>query len=465
MTLRRRLALACGGAVALVVVLGSLVAYGLVRENMLDEVDSSLRAAATAFGEMPPLPTEGGLPVKPALEAPAVEVQLVPAEGPIVVPLRPGQPLPDRVRRAPESALPPGAERHTAVLPAGAAARAVAEGRREAFFENRMIEGVHARVYTAPATSGGAVQVARPLTEMDEVLANLRIGLGLLAALGIMLAAFLGRVVARRAVQPVAELTATAEHVAATQDLSRRIAAQGRDELARLAGAFNTMLAKLEVSRSSQRQLVADASHELRTPLTSLRTNLEVLADADRLPDVDRERLRADLVAQLEDLTDLVGDLVDLAREEEPAAGGAEDLRLDELVTGAVERASRQSPAVRYALDAEPTVVHAVPARLERAVANLLENAAKFGGEPGPVEVRVADGEVTVRDHGHGFREEDLPHVFDRFYRSPEARRLPGSGLGLAIVRQIAEAHGGCVCAERAEGGGALLRLRLSSSS
>jgi two-component system sensor histidine kinase MprB len=351
------------------------------------------------------------------------------------------------------------------VLPAGAAARAVAEGRREAFFENRMIGGVHARVYTAPATTGSAVQVARPLTEVDEVLTNLRVGLGALAALGIVLAAFLGRVVARTAVQPVAELTATAEHVAATQDLSRRIVADGRDELARLAGAFNTMLAKLEVSRSAQRQLVADASHELRTPLTSLRTNLEVLADADRLSDVDRERLRADLVAQLEDLTDLVGDLVDLAREEEPAATEAEDLRLDELVTGAVERASRQSPAVRFELDAEPTVVHAVPARLERAVANLLENAAKFGGGSGPVEVRVADGAVTVRDHGPGFREEDLPHVFDRFYRSPGARRLPGSGLGLAIVRQIAEAHGGRVCAEPAEGGGALLRLRLSSSS
>ena len=466
MTLRRRLALACGAAVALVVVLGSIVAYGLVRANMLEEIDASLREAAASFTQLPPMPEPRLVPERRPLEAPAVEVQLVPAQGPVIVPFREG----DQLRPAPEPAgggAPlDGPGPHRAVLPAGEDVRAVAEGRRDAFFANRTVEGVRTRLYTAPAAAmGGAVQVGRSLTEVDDVLGNLRIGLGLLAAVGIVMAALLGRIVARTAVQPVAELTATAEHVSATQDLSRRIATQGRDELARLAGAFNAMLAKLEASRSAQRQLVADASHELRTPLTSLRTNLEVLADADRLPVADRERLRADLVAQLEDLTDLVGDLVDLAREEEPAATDAEDVRLDELVSGAVERASRQAPAVRFELDAEPTIVRAAPARLERAVANLLENAAKFGGDAGPVEVRVSSGEVTVRDHGPGIREEDLEHVFDRFYRSPDARRLPGSGLGLAIVRQIAEAHGGRVSAERAEGGGALLRLRLSSTS
>ena len=458
MTLRRRLALACGAAVALVVVLGSVVAYGLVRDNMLDEIDGSLREAVAVFDQGPPVHEAVPVPARGPLEGPAVEVQLVPPEGPVIVPFREG----DRIRRAPS--MSPGAG-PAAVLPAGQAARAVAEGRRDAFFEDRTVDGVRARVFTAPIGSGGAIQVARPLTEVDDVLSDLRIGLGLLAAIGILLAALLGRIVARTAVQPVAELTATAEHVAATQDLSRRIAAQGRDELARLAGAFNTMLEKLELSRSAQRQLVADASHELRTPLTSLRTNLEVLADNDRLGEADRERLRADLVAQLEDLTDLVGDLVDLAREEEPAASEAEDVRLDELVSGAVERARRHAPDVRFELDAEPTVVLAVPARLERAVANLLENAAKFGGSSGPVEVRVAGGEVVVRDHGPGIREEDLAHVFDRFYRAPDARGLPGSGLGLAIVRQIAEAHGGSVSAEPAPGGGALMRLRLSPSS
>ena len=462
MTLRRRLALACGAAVALVVVLGSVVAYGLVRDNMLDEIDASLREAAATFTQEPVLhEAVGPLPVRRPLEAPAVEVQFVPPDGPVVVPLPVGG---GPVERAPR--VGPGGMQG-AVLPAGEDARAVAGGRREAFFEDRLVDGVRARVYTAPAVAtGGAVQVARPLTEVEDVLGDLRLGLGLLVAIGIAMAVLLGRIVARTAVQPVAELTAAAEHVAATQDLSRRITAQGRDELARLAGAFNTMLAKLEVSRSAQRQLVADASHELRTPLTSLRTNLEVLADAERLGDADRDRLRGDLVAQLEELTLLVGDLVDLAREEEPAADEAEDVRLDEMVAAAVERARRHAPGVRFELEAEPAVVRAVPARLERAIANLLDNAAKFGGADGPVEVRVTGaGELTVRDHGPGIREQDLPHVFDRFYRSPDARRLPGSGLGLAIVRQIAEAHGGSVSAEAAPGGGALLRLRLSSSS
>ena len=425
--------------------LGSVVAYSLVRDNMLDQIDASLRQEAAAFGELPALASQERLPVRRALEGPAVEVQIVPARGPVILP----------------------GIRNRAVLPAGEAVREVAEGRRDAFFENRTIDGVHARVYTAPAAAdaGVAVQVARPLTEVDDVLGDLRLGLGLLVAVGVVMAALLGRAVARTAVQPVAELTATAEHVAATQDLSRRISAQGRDELARLAAAFNTMLAKLDASRSAQRQLVADASHELRTPLTSLRTNLEVLAAGDRLAPADREALRADLVVQLEELTHLVGDLVDLAREEEPAADEAEDVRLDELVAAAVERARRHWAGVRFELRAEPSTVRAVPARLERAVANLLDNAAKFGGGAGPVEVRVAGGEVAVRDHGAGIRPQDLPHVFDRFYRSPDARRLPGSGLGLAIVRQIAQAHGGSATAEAAPGGGALLRLRLSATS
>jgi two-component system sensor histidine kinase MprB len=391
---------------------------------------------------------EGAVPGP--LDSPAVQAQFVPPEGPVVMKLPPGI-----------TAAPAQPE-----LPAGGEVRAVAEGRRPAFFADRSVRGVHARVYTAMASSGGgAVQVARSLTEVDDVLSHLRMGLGLLAAIGILLAALLGRFAARTAVRPVTELTAAAEHVAATQDLSRRIASQGRDELARLADAFNTMLARLDVSRSAQRQLVADASHELRTPLTSLRTNLEVLAEARALGAGDGERLRADLVAQLEDLTLLVGDLVDLAREDEPAGAEAEDVRLDLLVAGAVERARRHTPAVRFDADLAPAVVRAVPARLDRAVANLLDNAAKFGGAAGPVEVRVRDGEVAVRDHGPGIAEGDIAHVFDRFYRAPDARGQPGSGLGLAIVRQVAELHGGAVSAEAAPGGGALLRLRLSSTS
>jgi two-component system, OmpR family, sensor histidine kinase MprB len=279
--------------------------------------------------------------------------------------------------------------------------------------------------------------------------------------LGIAGAIALARLATRTAVRPVAELTDAAEHVARTRDLTRRIEREGDDELSRLAGAFNTMLEALDDSQRAQRRLVADASHELRTPLTSLRTNLEVLGRGG-LGAADHARLRADVIAQLEELTLLVADLVDLAREEESVAE-REALRLDELVAAAVERAARHAPGVRFTSDLEPVVVDGVRSRLDRAVANLLDNAAKYGA--GTVEVTLRDGILTVRDHGPGIAEEDLPFVFDRFYRAPSARGRPGSGLGLAIVRQAAEAHGGTVHADRAPDGGAVLRMALSPSS
>ena len=259
--------------------------------------------------------------------------------------------------------------------------------------------------------------------------------------------------------------------MAATRDLSRRIDVTGTDEVARLAGRFNEMLGALEASRRAQRQLVADASHELRTPLTSLRTNIEVLARSDGMPAADRESLLRDLVSQLEDLTVLVGDLVDLAREEEQggvalsAAAGAEEVRLDAVVEQAVERARRHAPLLSFEADLEPVVVRGVPERLDRAVANMLDNAIKWSPAGKVVEVSVRESEVTVRDHGPGIDPADLPFVFDRFYRAPAARGVPGSGLGLAIVRQVAEAHGGTVTASRADGGGTVLRLRLDRAS
>jgi two-component system sensor histidine kinase MprB len=247
--------------------------------------------------------------------------------------------------------------------------------------------------------------------------------------------------------------------------MSRRIDARGGDELSRLAESFNTMLAALERSMAAQRQLVADASHELRTPLTSLRTNVEVLAGSNGMPSERRRRLLADVVGQLEQLTRLVGDLVDLARDGQAGEEGPfEALRLDELVRGALERASRMHPTCRLEATLEPTLVEGAPARLDRAVANLLDNAVKWSPEGGRIEVVLRDGELSVRDHGPGFAAGDLPNVFERFYRAPAARGLPGSGLGLAIVRQVAESHGGGAFAENAPGGGALLRLRLPVS-
>jgi two-component system sensor histidine kinase MprB len=335
-----------------------------------------------------------------------------------------------------------------------------ASGRAGAFFTDADVDEVHVRVYTSPLPTGGVVQAVRPLDQVDRTMRNLGLALVLVSLGGIALAIWLGRLVARAALKPVSQLTSAAEHVARTRDLSRRMDTSGRDELSRLGASFNTMLEALEASQKAQRQLVADASHELRTPLTSLRTNIEVLAGTDALPREDRERLLRDVVGQLEELTVLVTDLVDLARGAEPDLE-IEEVRLDLLVAEAVERARRYAPDKRFVTELEPSLVGGVPARLDRAVSNLLDNAAKWSPAGGLIEVRLRGGELSVRDHGPGIEQSDLPFVFDRFYRASAARGLPGSGLGLAIVRQVAEFHGGSVAAEAPAGDGALLRIRL----
>ena len=267
---------------------------------------------------------------------------------------------------------------------------------------------------------------------------------------------------------PLKRLTQAAEHVALTQDLSGRIKSVGQDEIGRLARSFNAMLDALErsigaldASVHAQRQLVADASHELRTPVTSLRTNIEILQQAEDMELPERRRLLSDVVEQIEELTLLINDLIELARGEEPFAT-AEEMRLDLLVGDVVERARRHAPSARFDVTLAPTIVPAVPARLERAITNLIDNAVKYSPPGEPVEIALDGEALTVRDHGPGISAADLPHVFDRFYRGAEARGRPGSGLGLAIVRQVAEQQGGRVDAERAAGGGTLMRLHLA---
>jgi len=348
-------------------------------------------------------------------------------------------------------------------LPVSAAARAVASGRRPAFFSDATVAGTHVRVLTERALPNGVWQVALPLTEVDSTLSHLELVLAAVCLGGIALAAALGLLVSRGALVPVRRLTGAAERVARTQDLGHRIRAGGDDELGRLAASFNTMLATLERSRLAQRQLISDASHELRTPLTSVQANLDALAIGERLSAHERARAVAAAQAQLRELTVLVGDLVDLSKTEVEEIE-VEDVRLDLAAAAAVERARLHAPRSSFALDAEPCLVRAAPARLDRAIANLLDNASKWSppSPPAdPVEVRVRDGRLEVRDRGPGIAEDDLPRVFDRFYRAPAARGLPGSGLGLAIVRQFAETHGGAVHAANDPRGGARLTLEL----
>jgi two-component system sensor histidine kinase MprB len=442
MSFRARLAIAAAAAVALAVVLASVTVYLVVRNELRGTLDSALRDRAAQVQHEPLRAFQAGdqafLEPGPQLGGAPGYFQVVNANGETI--------------RLPNE---------TVELPVTDGARDVASGDRSGYLSDADVAGVHMRLITVPYAQGFAIQIARPLTEVDHSLNRIRTYLLIIAAIGIALAAALGLAVARTALAPVRRLTGATERVTETRDLSERIDASGTDELSRLAGSFNTMLAALEESTRAQQQLVGDASHELRTPLTSLRTNVEVLTGGRELPPEERERLLKDVIEQLDEMTTLVAELSELARGElEP--GEAEDVRLDLLAADAAERTRRNRPNVQVVADLEESVVHGVPASIERAVANLLDNAAKWSPPDGEVELSVKDGEVVVRDHGPGIDEADLPFVFDRFYRASSARGMPGSGLGLAIVRQVAESHGGQVVAERAEGGGTRVTLRLN---
>ena len=444
MTFRVRVALLATAAVAMAVLGAATLMYVVVQDQLVGEVDRSLAASVAPVRE--PRPGPGGRPGGPFPTTnlsgrPDTFAQILDASGTVV-----------RFDAQPVAAL------------VTADARAVAAGQRAAYFFDTTVEGVHLRVYVAPLTSGTAVELARRMDEIDRVLDETRLRLVIVGLGGVLLAAVLGALVARGALGPVTRLTDLVEEVTRTRDLSRRVASEGTDELGRLAESFNAMLAALEGSLRSQKQLVADASHELRTPLTSLRTNLELLARGQPVDPEERQHVLVDLVGQMERLSSLVADLIDLARDEETPLDVV-DVRLDEVVGDAVADVRGRYPLVRFELRSEPTVVRGVPSRLARAVTNLLDNAGKWSPRDGVVEVSVARGEVAVRDHGPGVAPEDEARVFDRFWRASNARQLPGSGLGLAIVRDVAEAHGGSVTLDRPADGGARFRLRVGAAS
>jgi two-component system, OmpR family, sensor histidine kinase MprB len=472
MSFRRRLTLAGTAAVAVAILLASAIAFGVVRGELRGQVDDSLRSGADEVGggivvirgagpalgdeikkTAPKSRREVERQLVPPDELPLVQQQLV-APAPLTGPTRYAQLVNangDVLRQ------PDGRTR----LPVTREARRVAARGTGSFFADQTVDGHHVRVYTRAIGDRQALQVARPVDEVDSAINRLAWILGGVGLGGVGLAAALGLVVTRTATRPLRELSDAADHVARTRDLSRRIDAEGDDDLGRLASSFNTMLGALERSMAAQRQLVADASHELRTPLTSVRTNIEVLASSNGMPEDERERVLASTTQQLEELSRLVGDLVDLARDRDAAEEPSEAVRLDVLVGEAVERARRLNPEREFEALLEPSMVTAAPGRLDRAVGNLLDNAAKWSPPGEVIEISAREGIVTVRDHGPGIDRSDLPHVFDRFYRAPSARGTPGSGLGLAIVKQVADSYGGDVSIDSAAGAGTTARLRL----
>ena len=443
MSLRAQLAIFTGLLVAAAVIVVSAVAYVVTQDRLLSQVDETLRARASALVGAPDLPRRGpggdGRRDGPDPFATSdIFFQSIDANGVIT-----GAPL-----------------NQTVQIPAGAADLAVARGQSKPVLHDATVDEMHLRVLTTPGRSGEAVQIARSLDEVDASLSNLRTILFGVSGGGVIIAGVLGLIVAQRTLRPVRKLTAAAEHVAATQDLGAEIEVRRKDELGRLATSFNDMLRALRESRQQQHQLVTDASHELRTPLTSLRTNIEVLARGGDLPDAERAQILRDATFELEELTKVVGELVELASDTRVGEQEFQDIRLDQLVAAVAQRAMRRS-GLAIQLDVTPTLVVGNYALLERAVSNLVDNACKWSPPDTPIDVRVADGRVAVRDHGPGIPAPDLPHVFERFYRADAARATPGSGLGLAIVRQIVEAHGGRASVEAAPGGGTLAAFEL----
>jgi two-component system sensor histidine kinase MprB len=455
MTIRRRLALAAAIAVAVAVAVASLASYVAVRARLLGDVDDSLRQQVERVVRdgARALPPPGGFMREPGFGGPQVYSQVVTSTSATSAGGA------DRGRRGRDRR---GERLEQVTLPVTERDIQVASGTAPAYFWDTELQGVPLRGVTAPVARGVAVELARPVDEVQSVLSGLGVILLIVTGAGIAVGAGLGWVVSGRALRPVTDFTAETEALAGEGDLSRRLPVVGRDEIARLATVFNGTLDELEAAAESQRRLVADASHELRTPLASLRANIEVLQQPGSLPQDDYDALLRDVVEQTDELTALVTDIV-RAGETTVREDEAQDVRLDEITAAAVERVRRLHPGVSVREDLSPFVVDGVPERLGRLVANLLDNAVKWNPTGRPIEVTLADGTLTVRDHGPGFAEDDLPHVFERFYRSTDARGKPGSGLGLSIVRQVAEMHGAVAVAGNAPDGGGVVTVTFPS--
>ncbi|UNO43919.1 HAMP domain-containing histidine kinase [Streptomyces sp. MST-110588] len=460
--LRSRLALLTAVAVAFAVAASAAACWVVTRDRLTEQLDATLSQQAkeirAEYVQALGAKCNSPLPENARLQLPTpYTIQIVTADGTVCTSW-------EKIR-----------------IPAQGSDVQVARGQTdETTHTTRGADGKEMRVLTRPyhgpltdaLGNQVALSIASPMSTVTDPLNQLALVLLAVTGIGVLGAATAGLWVARAGLKPVDRLTGAVEHVARTQDLTLRIPTEGEDEIARLSRSFNSMTAALAASRDLQRQLIADAGHELRTPLTSLRTNIDLLVRSEQsgrdLPAADKQALLASVKAQMGELAALIGDLQELSRTPEAGPGhgaGVGVVALHEAVAAALERARLRGPSLTFTADLEPWYVRGEPAALERAVVNLLDNAVKFSPAGGAVEVRLAGGELAVRDHGPGIPAAELPHVFERFWRSPSARSLPGSGLGLSIVARTAEQAGGGVRLRAAPGGGTEALLTLPGAS
>jgi two-component system, OmpR family, sensor histidine kinase MprB len=441
LTLKTRFTLVAAGAVAAVALAITAVAFVAIRTDLENQVRQEVAARAESVdhlarqfhGRIP----NGWVPPHSSGFGVLTYTQVVTSAGVVWA--------------------PPG---DAGLLTPSERAIEAASGRTPSFYAVSQVNGTRAMVLTAPLAPGLAMQVAEPLTSTDAEVARVGATLATLSAVGVLVATLLGWAVARAGLSPVTRLASVAEEVSLTGDPGRRVEVGRRDELGRLARTFNAMLSALQRSLDAQRRLVSDASHELRTPLTSLRLNVDVLTENPELPAEERKEVLTRVTDQVAELSRLVASVTDLARGEPPATEMS-SVQLNAVAADALEAARRDWPNTEFDAFLNGGVLYGSAERLRVAFKNLLDNAAKFGPPAGPVEVRLTGGEFTVRDHGSGIADEDLPFIFDRFYRALSSRTAPGSGLGLAVVREIVVWHGGTVAAESAPGGGTVIRLNL----
>jgi two-component system sensor histidine kinase MprB len=447
-SLRRRIAAAAAVAVAAVAVAVAVISYVSTRSHLIGEVRGELVHLAEESHH-----DRGDGPV--------------PGAGP--VPGQTGFPHPGPPERGGAQGIfqvvePNGSMLVPAGLPVTRAVLALGHSRSASVFYDAHVGSAQLHYEIYARWDGQHIdQFALPLVAADSVLHGLLLPYGLLIGGGILFALLLGTGVSRSALAPIDRFLRRTEDVTSELDRPRRLEETGPAELRRLAATFNQTLDALERSIGAQRNLVADASHELRTPIAALRSDIQIFLEAEQLPAGEREGLQESILAELDELTQLVDNVVELARDSD-AGDHREPVELDVIVRDAVDRAQRRAPQISFSLELEPTVVDGAPDRIGRAVTNVIDNARKWSPPDGAIDVRLHDGLLSVRDHGPGFDAQDLPHVFDRFYRAAHARRLPGSGLGLAIVSQAARSHGGTARADNAPGGGAVVEISFGAA-